>query len=205
MSVMNAVDLIRRKRDGGRLAVAELDWLVQAYTRGAVADYQMAAFLMGVVWGGMTARETVALTRAMLRSGDELRVRERLSPVADKHSTGGVGDKVTLAAAPLAAACGLPIAKMTGRGLGHTGGTVDKLESISGLRMDLRRASFLRILQRHGLALSAHASELAPADAKMYALRDVTGTVDSIPLIAASIMSKKLAVGPSHLLLDVKV
>jgi pyrimidine-nucleoside phosphorylase len=202
---MNAVELIRRKREGKALASDEIAWLVMAYTQGDVPDYQMAAWLMAVVWRGMGRRETVALTGAMLRSGAELRVRETLSPVADKHSTGGVGDKVTIAAAPLIAACGLPVAKMTGRGLGHTGGTVDKLESISGLRMDLRRASFLRILKRHGLALSAQSSELAPADGKMYALRDVTGTIDSIPLIAASIMSKKLAVGPSHLLLDVKV
>lgn len=202
---MNAVELIRRKREGKALASDEIAWLVRAYTQGDVPDYQMAAWLMAVVWRGMGRRETVALTGAMLRSGAELRVRDVLAPVADKHSTGGVGDKVTIAAAPLIAACGLPVAKMTGRGLGHTGGTVDKLESISGLRMDLRRASFLRILRRHGLALSAQSSELAPADGKMYALRDVTGTIDSIPLIAASIMSKKLAVGPSHLLLDVKV
>jgi pyrimidine-nucleoside phosphorylase len=202
---MNAVELIRRKREGKALTSDEIAWLVRAYTQGDVPDYQMAAWLMAVVWRGMGRRETVALTGAMLRSGAELRVRDVLAPVADKHSTGGVGDKITIAAAPLIAACGLPVAKMTGRGLGHTGGTVDKLESISGLRMDLRRASFLRILQRHGLALSAQSSELAPADGKMYALRDVTGTVDSIPLIAASIMSKKLAVGPSHLLLDVKV
>src|SRR5260370_11904112 len=165
----------------------------------------MAAWLVAVVWRGMGRRETVALTGAMLRSGAELRVHDVLAPVADKHSTGGVGDKVTIAAAPLIAACGLPVAKMTGRGLGHTGGTVDKLESISGLRTALRPAEFLRILKRHGLALSAQSSKLAPADGKMYALRDVTATVDSIPLIAASIMSKKLAVGPSHLLLDVKV
>ena len=165
----------------------------------------MSAFLMAVLWRGMNAAETVALTLAMLRSGQELRVRERLSPVADKHSTGGVGDKVTLAVAPLVAACGLPVAKMSGRGLGHTGGTVDKLESITGLRTELSPSEFLDVLERHGLAISAQSSELAPADGKMYALRDVTATVDSIPLIAASIMSKKLAVGPSHLLLDVKV
>ncbi len=202
---MNAVDLIRRKREGLRLAGEDIDWLVRAYTDGEVPDYQMAAFLMAVLWRGMNARETVRLTLAMLHSGVELRVRETISPVADKHSTGGVGDKVTLAAAPLIAACGLPVAKMTGRGLGHTGGTVDKLESISGLRTALSRSTFLRVLKRHGLALSAQSAELAPADGKMYALRDVTATIDSIPLIAASIMSKKLAVGPSHLLLDVKV
>lgn len=202
---MNAVDLIRRKRDGDALSADAIDWLVQAYTRGDVPDYQMSAFLMAVVWRGMDPAETVALTLSMLHSGAQLRVREAVSPVADKHSTGGVGDKVTLAVAPLAAACGLPVAKMTGRGLGHTGGTVDKLESISGLRMALGRDEFLRVLERHGLALSAQSADLAPADGKTYALRDVTATVDSIPLIAASIMSKKLAVGPSYLLLDVKV
>jgi pyrimidine-nucleoside phosphorylase len=147
----------------------------------------------------------VALTLSMLRSGAELRARDAIHLVADKHSTGGVGDKVTLAVAPLVAACGLPVAKMTGRGLGHTGGTVDKLEAISGIRMALGRDDFLELVRRHGLALSAQSNELAPADGKMYALRDVTATIDSIPLMAASIMSKKLAVGPSHLLLDVKV
>ena len=202
---MNAVDLIRRKREGEALTPDEIAWLVAAYTGGEVPDYQMAAFLMAVVWRGMSRAETVMLTLAMLHSGAELRVRDVITPVADKHSTGGVGDKVTLAVAPLAAACGLPIAKMTGRGLGHTGGTVDKLESIAGLRMELGRDEFLDLVRRHGLALAAQSSELAPADGKMYALRDVTATIDSIPLIAASIMSKKLAVGPSHLLLDVKV
>jgi pyrimidine-nucleoside phosphorylase len=201
----NALDLIRRKRDRKKLRAEEIDWLVQAYTRGDVPDYQMAALLMAVVWRGMDATETVALTLAMLHSGAELRAREVISPVADKHSTGGVGDKVTLAVAPLVAACGLPVAKMTGRGLGHTGGTVDKLESVAGLRMGLGRDEFLELVCKHGLALSAQSSELAPADGKMYALRDVTATIDSIPLIAASIMSKKLAVGPSHLVLDVKV
>ena len=202
---MNVIDLIRHKRDGGTLSTDEIEWLVRAYTNGDVADYQMAAFMMAVVWRGMDPAETVALTLAQLHSGEELRVRHTISPVADKHSTGGVGDKVTLAAAPLIAACGLPVAKMSGRGLGHTGGTVDKLESIAGLRTALSSREFLDVLQRHGLALSAQSSDLAPADGKMYALRDVTATVDSIPLIAASIMSKKLAVGPSHLLLDVKV
>jgi pyrimidine-nucleoside phosphorylase len=202
---MNPVDLIRRKREGSALTRAEIDWLVAAYTAGDVPDYQMAAFLMAVLWRGMSRAETVNLTLAMLHSGEELRVREVIAPVADKHSTGGVGDKVTLAVAPLVAACGLPVAKMTGRGLGHTGGTVDKLESIAGLRMEMDRDEFLDLVRRHGLALAAQSSALAPADGKMYALRDVTATIDSIPLIAASIMSKKLAVGPSHLLLDVKV
>jgi len=202
---MNAVELIRQKRDGLRLDPDAIDWLVQGYTRGEVPDYQMAAFLMAVVWRGMDAGETVALTLAMLRSGTELRARDHVHPVADKHSTGGVGDKVTLAVAPLVAACGLPVAKMTGRGLGHTGGTVDKLESVPGLRTALTQEDFIRQVETVGLALSAQSADLAPADGAMYALRDVTGTIDSIPLIAASIMSKKLAVGPSHLLLDVKV
>lgn len=202
---MNIVELIGKKRDGKTLDAKEIDWLVQSYTRGDVTDYQMSAFLMAVVLRGMDTRETVDLTLAMVRSGQQLRVAEALSPVVDKHSTGGVGDKVTIAVAPLVAACGLPVAKMTGRGLGHTGGTVDKLESVSGLRMDLGRDEFLTILKRHRLAISGQSSDLAPADGMMYALRDVTGTVDSVPLIASSIMSKKLAVGPSHLLLDVKV
>ncbi|PWT71205.1 MAG: thymidine phosphorylase [Chloroflexi bacterium] len=202
---MNAVDLIARKRDGKTLDPGEIDWLVHAYTRGDVADYQMSAFLMAVVCRGMRKQETVALTLSMLHSGKELRVRDHVTPVADKHSTGGVGDKVTLAVAPLVAACGLPVAKMTGRGLGHTGGTVDKLESIRGLRTELSQGVFLQLLGKHKLALSAQSADLAPADGRIYALRDVTATVESIPLIAASIMSKKLAVGPSHLLLDVKV
>ena len=202
---MNPVDLIGRKRDGKALSPEQIDWMVASYARGEVPDYQMSAFLMAVLWRGMRQNETVALTYAMLHSGIEVRVRDVVTPVADKHSTGGVGDKVTLAVAPLAAACGLPIAKMTGRGLGHTGGTVDKLESINGLRTELSPSMFLRVLRQHGMALSAQSARLAPADGKIYALRDVTGTVESIPLIAASIMSKKLAVGPSHLLLDVKV
>jgi pyrimidine-nucleoside phosphorylase len=202
---MNAVDLIVRKREGGALDTEQIAWLVRAYMAGEVADYQMSALLMAIVWRGMDARETLDLTLAMVRSGVELRVREALTPVVDKHSTGGVGDKVTLAVAPLVAACGLPVAKMTGRGLGHTGGTVDKLESIAGFNAALSQREFLDLVQRHGLALSGQSSDLAPADGKMYALRDVTGTIPSIPLIAASVMSKKLAVGPSHLLLDVKV
>lgn len=202
---MNSVDLIRRKRDGAALSTDELEWLIQAYTRGDMPDYQMAAFLMAVCWRGMSAAETVALTLAMLHSGAELRVHDQLAPVADKHSTGGVGDKVTLAVAPLVAACGLPMAKMSGRGLGHTGGTIDKLESLRGFRTTLSRQEFLDVLRQHSLVLAAQSSDLAPADGKMYALRDVTATVESLPLIAASIMSKKLAIGPSHLLLDVKV
>src|SRR5579885_539625 len=202
---MQAVELIRKKRDGHELSTAEISWLVEQYTRDQIPDYQMSAWLMAVYWRGMNARETSDLTLAMARSGEELHIRDTITPVIDKHSTGGVGDKVTLAVAPLVAACGVAVGKMTGRGLGHTGGTVDKLESISGFRSALSREEFMRILLEHRIVLAGQSSELAPADGKMYALRDVTGTVESIPLIAASIMSKKLAVGTSHLLLDVKV
>jgi pyrimidine-nucleoside phosphorylase len=202
---MQTVDLIRKKRDGHALSRAEISWLVEQYTQEQVPDYQMSAWLMAVYWRGMDARETSDLTLAMAHSGDELHVRDTISPVVDKHSTGGVGDKVTLAVAPLVAACGVAVGKMTGRGLGHTGGTVDKLESVRGFRSALSRQEFLRILTQHRLVLAGQSSDLAPADGKMYALRDVTGTIESIPLIAASIMSKKLAIGASHLLLDVKV
>jgi pyrimidine-nucleoside phosphorylase len=204
-SARSVVELIRLKRDGGTFADDEIVYLVEGFTRGEIPDYQMSALLMAILLRGMSRAETVALTLAMAASGEELRIRERVSPVADKHSTGGVGDKVTLAVAPLVAACGLPVAKMSGRGLGHTGGTVDKLESISGFRTELGQEEFVALLERHGLVIAGQSSALAPADGKMYALRDVTATVDSIPLIAASIMSKKLAIGPSHLLLDVKV
>ncbi len=202
---MQAVELISKKRDGAALSAAEIEWLVDGYTQGQIPDYQMAAWLMTVYWRGMDARETSDLTLAMARSGEQLQVRDVISPVIDKHSTGGVGDKVTLAVAPLVAACGVAVGKMTGRGLGHTGGTVDKLESVQGFRSLLSRDEFLHILQQHQIVLAGQSSDLAPADGKMYALRDVTGTVGSIPLIAASIMSKKLAIGCSHLLLDVKV
>ncbi|HVB24044.1 MAG TPA: thymidine phosphorylase [Ktedonobacteraceae bacterium] len=201
---MQAVELIRKKRDGEALNTEEIQWLVDGYTQDRIPDYQMSAWLMAVYWRGMNARETTDLTLAMMHSGEELRVRDTISPVVDKHSTGGVGDKVTLAVAPLVAACGVAVGKMTGRGLGHTGGTVDKLESISGFRSALSREEFMRILIQHHIVLAGQSGDLAPADGKMYALRDVTSTVESIPLIAASIMSKKLAIGASHLLLDVK-
>src|SRR5438105_11618682 len=202
---MQAVELIRKKRDANALSTAEISWLVDQYTKENIPDYQMSAWLMAVYWRGMDAREISDLTLAMTRSGEELHVRDTISPVIDKHSTGGVGDKVTLAVAPLVAACGVAVGKMTGRGLGHTGGTVDKLESVRGFRSALTRDEFMRILTRHHIVLAGQSGDLAPADGKMYALRDVTGTVESIPLIAASIMSKKLAIGASHLLLDVKV
>ncbi len=202
---MQAVEIIRRKRDGAVLTTEEIDWFISAYTHEEIPDYQMSAWLMAIYWRGMSTRETSDLTLAMMRSGEELHVRDIVSPVIDKHSTGGVGDKVTLAVAPLVAACGVAVGKMTGRGLGHTGGTVDKLESITGFRSELSRQEFVRILQKHSIVLAGQSAELAPADGKMYGLRDVTGTIESIPLIAASIMSKKLAIGASHLLLDVKV
>lgn len=202
---MQAVELIRKKRDGAALSTAEINWLVDQYTRELIPDYQMSALMMAIYWRGMDARETSDLTLAMAHSGEELHVREIISPVVDKHSTGGVGDKVTLAVAPLVAACGVAVGKMTGRGLGHTGGTVDKLESVTGFRAALSREEFMHILTQHRIVLAGQSDDLAPADGKMYALRDVTGTVESVPLIAASIMSKKLAIGASHLLLDVKV
>jgi pyrimidine-nucleoside phosphorylase len=202
---MQAVELIRKKRDGDILSTAEINWLIDQYTQELIPDYQMSALLMTIFWRGMNARETSDLTLAMAHSGEELHVRDVISPVVDKHSTGGVGDKVTLAVAPLVAACGVAVGKMTGRGLGHTGGTVDKLESVTGFRSTLSREEFMRILIQHRIVLAGQSNDLAPADGKMYALRDVTGTIESIPLIAASIMSKKLAIGASHLLLDVKV
>ena len=202
---MQATKIIARKRDGETLSTEEIAWLIEQYTREQIPDYQMAAWLMAVYWRGMDARETSDLTLAMARSGEQLYVRKTISPVVDKHSTGGVGDKVTLAVAPLVAACGVAVGKMTGRGLGHTGGTVDKLEAIHGFRATLAREEFLSILQQHQIVLAGQSSDLAPADGKLYALRDVTGTIESIPLIASSIMSKKLAIGASHLLLDVKV
>jgi pyrimidine-nucleoside phosphorylase len=200
--MMRAVDLIALKRDRLPLTAEQWRWFVHGFVRGEVADYQMAAMLMAVRLRGLPRAETFALTDAMASSGQQLDLR-RLH-AADKHSTGGVGDKVTLIVAPLVAACGVPVAKMSGRGLAHTAGTIDKLESLRGFRTALRPDEFLRILEQHGLVLASQSEALAPADAGMYALRDVTATVDSIPLIAASIMSKKLAVGAEAILLDVK-
>src|SRR5437868_1405397 len=202
---MQAIELIRKKRDGHALSTAEIQWFISEYMQDHIPDYQMSAWLMAIYWCGMNAQETSDLTMAMAHSGEQLHVRNTISPVVDKHSTGGVGDKVTLAVAPLVAACGVAVGKMTGRGLGHTGGTVDKLESVSGFRVTLSREEFMRILTQHHIVLAGQSNDLAPADGRMYALRDVTGTIESIPIIAASIMSKKLAIGASHLLLDVKV
>ena len=201
---MRVVELIERKRDGGKLTADEIDALVQGYTKGDVPDYQMSAFCMAVVWRGMDAQETAALTASMVRSGERLDL-SRFGRVVDKHSTGGVGDKTTLVVAPLVAACGVPVAKMSGRGLGFSGGTLDKLESIRGYRVDLSTAEFLSQLESIGIVVTGQTADLAPADGKMYALRDTTGTVPAIPLIASSVMSKKIAAGANAVVLDVKV
>jgi len=201
---MHAVEFIERKRDGGEHSSAELQEWINAYVADEVPDYQMAAWLMAVYFQGMTPRETAELTLAMAHSGEVLDLAE-LGKTVDKHSSGGVGDKTTLVVAPILAAAGLVVAKMSGRGLAHTGGTIDKLESIPGWRAELSDEEFLRQAREVGLVIAGQSKNLAPADGKMYALRDVTGTVPSIPLIASSIMSKKLAAGARIITLDVKV
>ncbi len=200
-----AVDVIATKRDGGVLSDAQIDWVVDAYTRGVVADEQMSALAMAILLRGMTKTEVARWTAAMIASGERLDLSAVDRPTVDKHSTGGVGDKITLPLTPLVAACGAAVPQLSGRGLGHTGGTLDKLESIPGFEVGLTNRAFVRQLRTIGAAICAAGEGLAPADRKLYALRDVTGTVPAIPLIASSIMSKKIAEGTASLVLDVKV
>ncbi|MEV0404770.1 thymidine phosphorylase [Actinoallomurus sp. NPDC050550] len=200
----DAVDVIRTKRDRGELSDAQIDWTIDAYTKGVIADEQMSSLAMAILLNGMTRREVARWTDAMLRSGERMDWSGLSRPTTDKHSTGGVGDKITLPLAPTVAACGAAVPQLSGRGLGHTGGTLDKLESIPGWRASLSNEEMLSVLDRAGAVVCAAGSGLAPADRKLYALRDVTGTVESIPLIASSIMSKKIAEGTGALVLDVK-
>lgn len=199
-----AVDVIGAKRDGHELSPAHIDWIVDAYTRGVVADEQMSALLMAILLNGMNRKEITRWTTAMINTGERMSWSMLDRPTTDKHSTGGVGDKITLPLAPIVAACGAAVPQLSGRGLGHTGGTLDKLESISGWRASLSNAEMLEVLQSTGAVICAAGAGLAPADKKIYALRDVTGTVPAISLIASSIMSKKIAEGTGALVLDVK-
>jgi thymidine phosphorylase len=199
-----AVEIIAAKRDRNELSDKEIDWTIDAYTRGVIADEQMSALLMAILLNGMNSREISRWTNAMINSGERMNWSALDRPTADKHSTGGVGDKITLPLAPLVAACGGAVPQLSGRGLGHTGGTLDKLESIPGWRASLTNEEMLKVLQDTGAVICAAGAGLAPADKKLYALRDVTATVEAIPLIASSIMSKKIAEGTSALILDVK-
>ncbi|HOX33947.1 MAG TPA: thymidine phosphorylase, partial [Spirochaetales bacterium] len=201
---MRAVDVILKKRSGQELGREELAFLVSGYVSGELPEYQVSAWLMAVCFRGMTARETADLTELMLRSGDVMNLAGIAGPFVDKHSTGGVGDKVSLVLAPMVAACGLRVPMMSGRALGHTGGTLDKLESIPGYRTDLDEAAFRAGLEAEGFAMTGQTARIVPADKKLYALRDVTGTVESVPLITASILSKKVAEGAEALVFDVK-
>ena len=201
---MRAVEIIEKKRDKVELTKEEIEFFIQGYTRGDIPDYQASAWAMAVLLNGMTPEETTALTLAMADSGEKLDLSGVVDIVVDKHSSGGVGDKTSIVVVPLARACGLPVGKMSGRGLGFSGGTLDKLESVPGFRADLTKDEFMQQLDSLGMVLSGQSVDLAPADGKLYGLRDVTGTVQSIPLIASSIMSKKIAAGAQAIVLDVK-
>ena len=201
---MRAVDIIIKKRDKKELTSQEIGFFVQGFTSGNIPDYQVAAFAMAVLLNGMTPLETADLTLAMARSGQLLDLSDVVDVAVDKHSSGGVGDKTSISVMPIVSACGLPVGKMSGRGLGFSGGTIDKLESIPGYRVDLTPDEFKQQLKKLGLVLTGQSLDLAPADGKLYALRDVTGTVSSMPLIASSIMSKKIASGVHAIVLDVK-